>query len=94
MKRASLLLAAAFAALLAAFLPRMAGAQTGPKCSVTIFTDGMNAPNGPMTRALTELSVVDRNPKDERPGKVSNEERCEQCARHQKGIAKSRQVYQ
>jgi hypothetical protein len=58
MKRVLLLLAAAFAAVLAAFLPRMAGAQTGPKGSVTIFTDGMTAPNGPMTRALTELSVA------------------------------------
>ncbi len=58
MKRVSLLLAAGFAAVLAAFLPRMAGSQTAPKGSVTIFTDGMTAPNGPMTRALTELSVA------------------------------------
>jgi hypothetical protein len=64
MKRASLQLAAAFAAVLALFSALPAGAQTaavpatGQKGSVTVFTDGMAAPNGPMARALTELSLA------------------------------------
>jgi TRAP-type uncharacterized transport system substrate-binding protein len=49
-------LAAALAVVLAPLLTHTACAQTGPKGSVTIFTDGMAAPNGPMARALTELS--------------------------------------
>jgi NMT1-like family len=53
-----LLLAAAFAAILAPASPSARAAEAGPKGSVTIFTDGMAAPNGRITRALTELSTV------------------------------------
>ena len=53
-----LLLAAAFAAVLALACPAAHAAEVAPKGSVTIFTDGMASPSGRITRALTELSTV------------------------------------
>jgi hypothetical protein len=66
MRRVTLLLAAALAALLTPWSGTASAAEPGPKGSVTIFTDGMAAPNGPVTRALTELASA----LDKRGGKI------------------------
>ena len=58
MRRGILLLAGVFAAILTLASPVAHAAAPVPKGSVTIFTDGMVAPSGRITRALTELSAI------------------------------------